>query len=107
MKRLREVWLDAVVKTEKTFQMDVTTLSGLRTQQASSVVGTTGDRLSIDFRFGISAFGSTDFPSQARTKISVRSRRFQFRLREQDTGIPHILNNMTFWWLPRGKRFNV
>ena len=107
IKRLKEIWVDAVILTTRNFTMEIVGLSEGTIVQDSTSVGTSGNRLSIDFYLDTSRLAASNAPTQARLIAKARSRMFQFRLTEQDTGDPHTVNALTFKWLPRGRRFNT
>jgi len=107
IKRLKEIWVDAVIPTTKNFTLEVIGLGEGTIIQSTGAVGTTGGRLSIDFILDQSRLAYSSTPTQARLKALARSRMFQFKLTEQDNSDPHQINSITAWWLPRGRRFNT
>jgi len=107
IKRLREIWAEAEVQFEKSFNLEIIGLSedpivskevALETRQ--------GSRLSIDFILGQSRLSGSDVPTQAKFRVSARSRAFQSKLTEQNDTKPHKMHALTYWFLPRANRFD-
>jgi hypothetical protein len=94
LKRTREFWLDAYIPSERQFQFSLKGLSDSPSSTQTVSMGAGGDKLSVDFRFGISVFASIN-PQHSIIKKSAKARLFQFGLTESSTGPPHTLNNIT------------
>lgn len=105
IKRLRELWIDAIVSSNKSFRAEISGISAAPIIITNETIGTTADRLSQTFILGTSALAGRKMPSQGRFRVSCRARFFKLRMTEQNTGAPHTLNSMTFWYLPRAARF--
>ena len=105
IKRLREIWIDLLIRSSKNFDLQIQGINESPTVTTTQAVGTAGDRLSIDFIFDSSRFGSSDMPSQGQFKISSRARMFKLRMTERNTGAPHTINSLWFWFIPRARRF--
>lgn len=106
IKRLKEGWIDAVVTSNRSFDLVVNGLGEQVGEVGVASIGVTGARLNIDFVLDASRLGSSGVPSPGQFQMSARSRGFQFTLSEGDAAKPHILNSMHLWWLPRSARFN-
>lgn len=106
-KRLKEGWMDAVVTSNRSFDLEVTGLGETEGVAGVATAGVTGAKLSVDFVLGQSRLAAAETPTPGQFKVSLRSRAFQFNLTEQSTDAPHTLNHLGFWWLPRSRRFNA
>ena len=107
IKRLKEIWIEAEVQTDKTFNLEVVGLSeDPIVSKDVDIAARAGARLSVDFILGASRLGGSNIPTQAKFRARARSRAFQQTLTEQNTTKPHTLHSITSWFLPRANRFD-
>lgn len=107
-KRLREIWVDILTRTEKEFTAVLTGIEENPTLTLTGAAGVSGGQLSVNFFFA-SQFAS-DSPTALRIAgaegepINAKSRYFQLKLTEEDTGEPHTINSTRWLWVPRAVR---
>jgi len=109
LKRLREIWLDMQVNSDRIFSASIETVGGtvVGVSPTPAVsVGAAGNRFDVAV-FDSATFGSDDTPEQARILKSIKARMFRFNITESGSGSPHTINSMTFHWIPRDLRFKA
>lgn len=102
LKRTREYWYDMDVQSVKTFTLNMSGVADTPAVSSTFQGGSAGSALG-SFILGTSTLAG-DNPKQLRKKISVKGRLLRKNITESDEGIPHTINFIRGFFVPRGLR---